>query len=306
MRIVFAGTPEFARQALVALVQAGHDIVLVLTQPDRPSGRGMKQRASVVKIEAEARQIPVYQPERLKDPAMYAPILGARPELMVVAAYGLILPQAVLEIPKYGCVNIHASLLPRWRGAAPIQRAIEAGDRETGICIMQMEAGLDTGPVLSTSVVPIRDSDTAGALHDVLAKVGARAIVDALEGLHALKPVAQSAEGVSYAAKVTKEDALLDWNRASDVLARKVRAFNPTPGAWTVHNKEQIKIWQALPATSSGEAGRILVASTDELIVACGSGALEITELQRPGSKRMPRAAFLAGYPLKAGSSLGS
>jgi methionyl-tRNA formyltransferase len=306
MRIVFAGTPEFARQALAALANVGHDVSLVLTQPDRPAGRGMKLTPSPVKIEAEKRNIPLYQPETLKLPAALVPIREVRPDVMVVAAYGLILPQSVLEIPKYGCLNIHASLLPRWRGAAPIQRAIEAGDKETGVCIMQMEAGLDTGPVLSTSIVPIKETDTAATLHDALAGVGARAIVDALAHLDALTPVPQTEKGVTHARKVSREDALLDWNQQAEVLARKVRAFNPSPGAWTVCAGEQLKIWQAASVALSGESGRVLEADSAGLIVACGSGALQINELQRPGSKRMPIAAFLAGNPLKTGNRLGS
>lgn len=295
MRIVFAGTPEFARQALAALVQAGHDIALVLTQPDRPAGRGMKLTPSPVKLEAEARHIPVYQPEKLREPDSHRPIREANPDVMVVAAYGLILPQAVLDIPRHGCLNIHASLLPRWRGAAPIQRAIEAGDRETGICIMQMEAGLDTGPVLLTSVVPIEESDTAGSLHDKLAPAGATAIVGALKNLDNLAPCPQPEAGVTYAAKIRKEDAKLDWAQDSTSLASKVRAYNPVPGAWTLWNGEQLKIWQAVPVPGQGSPGTVLESGADGLVVACGSGALKLTELQKAGGKRMPAAAFLAG-----------
>jgi methionyl-tRNA formyltransferase len=305
MRVVFAGTPEFARQALVALALAGHAIPLVLTQPDRPSGRGMKPTPSPVKVEAAALQIPIYQPERLRDPATHGPIREAQADMMVVAAYGLILPQAVLDLPRFGCLNIHASLLPRWRGAAPIQRAIEAGDKQTGVCIMQMEAGLDTGPVLLTSAVPIAETDTAGSLHDRLAQAGAQAIVEALDRLATLTPFPQPAEGVTYAAKVSKEDARLDWTHPAQVLARKVRAFNPAPGAWTFLNGETLKIWKGVAITGNGRAGTVLEANPEGLIVACGNDALQVTELQRAGSRRMSVAAFLTGNPLNPGETLG-
>jgi methionyl-tRNA formyltransferase len=305
MRIVFAGTPEFARHALSALARAGHTIPLVLSQPDRPAGRGMKLTASRVKLEAEALGIPVHQPDKLRDPATHGPIREARPDVMVVAAYGLILPQAVLDLPRLGCLNIHASLLPRWRGAAPVQRAIEAGDRQSGISIMQMEAGLDTGPVLLTLPVAIADNDTAGSLHDRLAEAGARAIVEALDRHDSLTPVPQAMQGVTYAVKLSKEDAQLDWSQPAEVLARKVRAFNPAPGAWTLLKGECIKIWQADPIAANGEAGRVLEAKPAGLLVACGNGALRISELQKAGSKRMPAAAFLAGYPLSVGETLG-
>jgi methionyl-tRNA formyltransferase len=298
MRIVFAGTPEFARRALVALADAGHEIAWVLTQPDRPSGRGMNLTPSAVKMEALARQLPVLQPASLRDPASHQAIREAHPEVMVVAAYGLILPQAVLDIPRYGCLNIHASLLPRWRGAAPIQRAIEAGDTETGICIMRMEAGLDTGPVLLRRVVQIRAADTAGSLHDRLAGEGAKAIVDALQCLDGLAPQPQSTEGISYAAKVGREDARLDWQRPAEHLALKVRAYNPVPAAWAVWRGEPVKIWQAESADASGAPGRVLKSAADALLVACGEGALKITELQKAGGRRMSAAAFLAGADL--------
>ncbi len=305
MRIVFAGTPEFARHALSALARAGHAIVLVLTQPDRPAGRGMKLTPSPVRLEAEALGISVYQPETLRDPATHGLIREVRPDLMVVAAYGLILPQAVLDIPRFGCLNIHASLLPRWRGAAPIQRAIEAGDRQTGISIMQMEADLDTGPVLQTTVIPIADNDTAGSLHDRLAQAGAEAMVDTLARLDALTPVPQPSEGVTYAAKVSKEDARLDWSRPAESLARQVRAFNPAPGAWTLLDGGALKLWQAISMGGNGRPGHLLEASPEALVVACGSGALQVTELQKAGSRRMSAAAFLAGYPLRPGQTLG-
>ena len=304
MKLIFAGTPEFARQALAAILAAGHEVVLVLTQPDRPSGRGMKLAASPVKLEAERHGIPVYQPASLKDPAAHEPIKAANAEVMVVAAYGLILPQPVLDIPARGCLNIHASLLPRWRGAAPIQRAIEAGDAETGICIMQMEAGLDTGPVLLEKRLPILGSDTAASLHDKLAALGAQAIVEALAQLDQLKAVAQPQQGVTYASKLSKEDARLDWTLPAEVLARKIRAFNLVPGAWSLWNGEALKIWQALAVPGKGSSGEIL--SVDNgIVVACGEGALKITELQKAGAKRMDAAAFMAGVKFPRSARLG-
>lgn len=306
MKVIFAGTPEFARQALAAIIAAGHEVVLVLTQPDRPSGRGMKLAPSPVKAEAEIHCIPVYQPEKLKDPATHGPIRQAQADVMVVAAYGLILPQAVLDVPKQGCLNIHASLLPRWRGAAPIQRAIEAGDRETGICIMQMEAGLDTGPVLLEKRIPILATDTGGSLHDKLAALGAEAIVEALAGLHRLKPVTQPETGVTYAAKLTKDEARLDWTLPAETLVRKIRAYNPVPGAWTKLNGETLKIWQAEAIPGQGQPGEILRADASGLAVACGDGALKVTELQKAGARRMNVTAFLTGQEIPAGTLLGN
>lgn len=305
MNVIFAGTPEFARQALAAILAAGHQVVLVLTQPDRQSGRGMKLTPSPVKLEAEKHGIPVYQPEKLKDPATHEPLRAAAADVMVVAAYGLILPQAVLDIPARGCLNIHASLLPRWRGAAPIQRAIEAGDLETGIGIMQMEAGLDTGPVLLEKRLPIDASDTGASLHDKLAALGAQAIVEALAQLDGLKPVSQPVQGVTYAHKLSKEDARLDWTLAADVLARKIRAFNPVPGAWTWLNGEPLKIWQAEVVSDKGLPGEVKRADKGGIIIACGAGALRLTELQKAGAKRMDAAAFLAGTELSPGTILG-
>jgi len=300
MKIIFAGTPEFARLALSALAEAGHEVALVLTQPDRKSGRGMRLAPSPVKQEAEKRGIPVCQPESLKDPATHGPIKATDAEVMVVAAYGLILPQAVLDIPARGCLNIHASLLPRWRGAAPIQRAIEAGDSETGICIMHMEAGLDTGPVLLEKHLPILETDTGASLHDKLAALGAQAVVEALARLDGLKPVPQSEQGVTYAAKLSKEDARLDWTLPAAVLERKIRAFNPVPGAWTLLDGEPLKIWQAELVSGKGRPGEIL--SVDNgILVACGEGALKIHELQKAGARRMDAAAFLAGVKMPPG-----
>jgi methionyl-tRNA formyltransferase len=306
VKVIFAGTPEFARQALAAIIAAGHDVVLVLTQPDRPSGRGMKLTPSPVKVEAQQHDIPVYQPEKLKDPASHEPIRAVGADVMVVAAYGLILPQAVLDIPQLGCLNIHASLLPRWRGAAPIQRSIEAGDNETGICIMQMEAGLDTGPVLLEKRLPITESDTGESLHDKLAVLGAQAIVEALEGIGRLVPVPQPSEGVTYAAKLGKDDARLDWQLPATVLARKIRAFNPVPGAWTLLNGEMLKIWRATPDSRKGKPGEVLAAGAEGLVVGCGEGAIRLLELQRAGARRMDAATFLSGLKIPVGTQLGN
>jgi methionyl-tRNA formyltransferase len=306
MKLIFAGTPEFARAALASIIEAGHEVVLVLTQPDRPSGRGMKLTPSPVKEEAQKRGIPVYQPPSLKDPATHAAIGSAQAEGMVVAAYGLILPQAVLDMPARGCLNIHASLLPRWRGAAPIQRAIEAGDGETGICIMQMEAGLDTGPVLLEKRLPIRETDTAASLHDRLAVLGGQAIVEALANLDQLAPVIQPESGVTYAAKLSKEDARIDWRLPAAQLARKIRAFNPVPGAWTQLNGEPLKIWQAEALQGSGQPGEVREAAQGRLTVACGEGQLRLVELQKAGARRMDAAAFLAGVKVTPGLLLGN
>ncbi|MBI1284122.1 MAG: methionyl-tRNA formyltransferase [Thiobacillus sp.] len=316
MRIVFAGTPPFAAAALNALADAGHEIVLVLTQPDRPAGRGMKLTPSAVKQAALARGLPVFQPASLKTPEAQAALRAADADVMVVAAYGLILPQAVLDLPRFGCLNIHASLLPRWRGAAPIQRAILAGDTETGITIMQMDAGLDTGAMLAKTVLPIRDNDTAGSLHEVLAEAGARAIVAALANCAAWAPQAQDNALATYAAKLSKEDAKLDWSRPALELERAVRAFNPVPGAWTLLDGVPLKVWSAQvvadagalrPAAHTGSyaPGEVLPADGERLVIACGDGALNIRELQPAGSKRMPAAAFLAGRVLTPGSRVG-
>jgi methionyl-tRNA formyltransferase len=305
VRIIFAGTPPFAAAALDALADAGHDIVLVLTQPDRPAGRGMKLTPSAVKQAALARGLPVFQPSSLKTPAAQEELRAAGADVMVVAAYGLILPQAVLDLPRFGFLNIHASLLPRWRGAAPIQRAILAGDAETGITIMQMDAGLDTGAMLSKTVVPIRDSDTAASLHDTLAAAGAVAIVAALANYPALKPEPQDDAQATYAAKLAKDEAQLDWGQSAAVLARAVRAYHPVPGAWTLLDGTPLKIWAAQAESGSGAPGEILRADADQLIVACGSGALALQEIQPAGSKRMSAAAFLAGRPLPPGTRLG-
>ncbi len=308
MRVIFAGTPDFAAQALAAILAAGHDVLLVLTQPDRPAGRGMKLQPSAVKQLALAHKLPVFQPDRLKDPTTHEPIRAAQADVMVVAAYGLILPQAVLDMPRYGCLNIHASLLPRWRGAAPIQRAIEAGDIETGVTIMQMDAGLDTGAMLLSESLKILNEtqsagETAGELHDRLATLGARLIVTALAQRDALTPVAQPASGVTYAAKISKAEAQLDWTQPAEVLARKIRAFNPFPGATLTLAGETVKIWRAEAVTGSGNPGQILAADANGIVVATTHGALRLTELQKPGGRRVTSALrlfenFLRGKPL--------
>ncbi|MDQ1314217.1 MAG: methionyl-tRNA formyltransferase [Pseudomonadota bacterium] len=305
MRIVFAGTPPFAATALNALADAGHGIALVLTQPDRPAGRGMKLTPSAVKQAAQARGLPVAQPFSLKTPEAQAELRAAAADVMVVAAYGLILPQAVLDLPRLGCLNIHASLLPRWRGAAPIQRAILAGDTETGITIMRMDAGLDTGAMLLKTPVPILDTDTAASLHDTLAAAGARAIVSALANYSTLEPRAQDESLATYAAKLSKDEAKLDWNLPAETLARAVRAYNPAPGAWTLLDGAPLKIWSAQACPGAGAAGELLHADADRLVVACGNGALALRELQPAGGKRMTVAAFLAGHPLLPGVRFG-
>ena len=306
MRLIFAGTPEFAAAALKALIAAGHDIPLVLTQPDRPAGRGMKLKASPVKEVALAHGLPVAQPENLKTEEARRPIQDVSADLMVVAAYGLILPQSVLDMPSLGCVNIHASLLPRWRGAAPIHRAIEAGDRETGITLMQMDKGLDTGAMLRRAILPILDSDTTGSLHDKLAELGAREIVALLPELAAGRVAATPQDDAlaTYAAKIGKDDARLDWSRPAIELDRRVRAFNPFPGAFCLLAGEPLKIWRATPAAGTGTPGNILNVDRQSIRVACGEGALEITEVQKAGGKRLPVEAFLSGHGLRPGARL--
>lgn len=307
MKLIFAGTPEFAAVALRALLASGHEVALVLTQPDRPAGRGMQLKASAVKAVARAHGLPVYQPERLKDPATHRPIRDAAAEVMVVAAYGLILPQAVLDLPPLGCVNIHASLLPRWRGAAPIHRAILAGDAVTGITLMQMDAGLDTGAMLGRAELPILRDDTTASLHDRLAELGGREIVALLPRLAAAQATAipQDDAQATYAAKITKDEAALDWTRPAAELHRQVRAFDPFPGAATRMAGTPLKVWRCTLAEGKGQPGEILAVDTDGIRVACGTGALRITELQQAGGRRLDAAAFLAGHPLAPGMRLG-
>jgi methionyl-tRNA formyltransferase len=318
MRVIFAGTPEFARAALEALHRAGFEVPLVLTQPDRPAGRGMKLQASPVKQFALAQGIAVAQPRSLRLDGKYpedaaaarAAIEAAQADAMVVAAYGLILPQWVLDQPRLGCLNIHASLLPRWRGAAPIHRAIEAGDAETGITIMQMDAGLDTGPMLLTQRLPISATDTTASLHDKLAPLGGRMIVEALElaACGGLRPQAQPAEGVTYAHKIEKAEAALDWALPAAVLERRIRAFDPFPGAASAIQGETVKIWGAhLDEASATQAtpGTVLAVDGGGVAVACGDGVLRLTQLQRGGGKRLPAADFLRGFPLAPGMAFG-
>jgi methionyl-tRNA formyltransferase len=300
MRLIFAGTPDFAAQALTAIVTAGHQVALVLTQPDRPAGRGMSLQPSAVKQVALAQGIEVFQPPSLKDAEARARIAAVGAEVMVVAAYGLILPQAVLDLPRFGCLNIHASLLPRWRGAAPIQRALLAGDGESGVCIMQMEAGLDTGPVLLRDALPIAADDTAATLHDRLAALGARLVVDALSRLP-LPAEAQAVEGVTYAQKIEKAEAGIDWRRPAAELDRHIRAFNPFPGAQTRLAGQVVKLWRASPVAGAGVPGSILAVDRQRIVVACGDGALAVIELQKAGGKRLPVQQFLAGHALQVG-----
>jgi methionyl-tRNA formyltransferase len=303
MRLVFAGTPEFAVPALDALAGAGHTLAAVLTRPDRPAGRGLAPAASPVKRAAERRGVPVLQPTTLKDEAVQARLAALAPDALVVVAYGLILPQAVLDIPRLGALNAHASLLPRWRGAAPIQRALLAGDRETGVCIMQMAAGLDTGPVLLSEAVPIAADDTAGTLHDKLAPLGARLLVAALDGLArgTLRPTPQAAEGVIYAAKIEKQESRVDWTRPAVEIERRVRAFDPTPGAAARIRGAEVKIWRAAVAAARGAPGEVVGVGPEGIVVACGEGALRLEVLQRAGGKRHAAAAFQRGFPLAAG-----
>jgi methionyl-tRNA formyltransferase len=305
LRVVFAGTPPFAATALEALLAAGHEGVLVLSQPDRPAGRGLKLTPSAVSRVAEAHALSLHKPPSLKPAEAQAALREARPDVMVVAAYGLLLPQAVLDIPRFGCLNIHASLLPRWRGAAPIQRAILAGDAETGVGIMRMEAGLDTGPVLLEKRVSIEEGESAGALTDRLAALGAEAIVEALANLQTLSPRAQDPAQVTYAAKITKAEAGLAWSLPAVELARRVRAFNPAPGAETVLAGQPLKIWEARAVQGTGPPGSVIEAASGRMRIACGSGALEVLLLQRPGSRRMTAAEFLPGNPVKPGALAG-
>ncbi|HDS1137185.1 TPA: methionyl-tRNA formyltransferase [Stenotrophomonas maltophilia] len=297
MRIVFAGTPEFAVSSLRAAARH-HEVVAVYTQPDRPAGRGRGLAPSPVKLEAVARGIPVYQPESLKDEAAQQQLRDLQPDLMVVVAYGLILPKAVLAIPTHGCWNVHASLLPRWRGAAPIQRAIQAGDTTTGVCLMQMEAGLDTGPVLLHQELPIAATDTGGQLHDKLAELGAQVLSDGLGLLRAgIKPIArpQPGQGVTYAHKLDKAEARLDWGQDADALARTVRAFNPWPIAEATLAGERVRIHGAVALDlAHGQApGTVLAASRDGIDIACGQGALRLRTLQREGGKAITAADYL-------------
>jgi methionyl-tRNA formyltransferase len=302
VKIIFAGTPHFAANALEALRQE-HQIVAVLTQPDRPSGRGMQLVASPVKQCAVTHDIPVLQPVTLKTEAAQQEIAALNADVMVVAAYGLILPKAVLELPRYGCLNIHASLLPRWRGAAPIQRAIQAGDSETGITIMQMDVGLDTGDMLLRKSCAIEANDNATTLHDKLADIGASSILDALRLLQAqqLQPAKQNDADASYAAKLLKPEAQIDWRQDAQIIERTIRAFNPFPVCQSNLQGITIKVWQASLFERQGEPGTVLVVSKQGIVVACGKGALCLEVLQRPGSKAQPVTQFLQAMPISVG-----
>lgn len=304
MKIIFAGTPAFAATALEALIAAGHEIALVLTQPDRPAGRGMKTVASAVKLSAVAHGITLLQPLTLKSQAIHTQLMAYDADVMIVAAYGLILPAAVLNIPRNGCLNIHASLLPRWRGAAPIQRAILAGDQETGITIMQMDTGLDTGAMLYKARLAIESSDTTQTLHDKLSKLGAHSIVTALALLQQGKLAAsvQNEALACYAPKIKKTEAAIDWQQDANQINRLIRAFNPSPGAYTQIRGNALKIWQAkLVVSESGKPGEIIAIRRDGIMVACGRNALILETLQKPGGKKLSATEFLTGYALQPG-----
>ncbi len=298
------GSPEFSRAPLRALIAAGHEIAAVYCQPPRPAGRGKKPRATPVHALAEDLHVPVRHPKTLRNAEAQAEFTAWAADIAVVVAYGLILPQAVLDAPRLGCVNIHASLLPRWRGAAPIHRAIMAGDDETGISIMQMEAGLDTGPVLLTRTLPIGAEDTTAALHDRLSQLGAEAIVAALADFDSLTPVPQPQEGVTYAEKIDKAEAAIDWSNDAAEINRQIRGLSPFPGAWTTHSGRRLKFLacrRAQARPDEAAAGSVI----DGLTIACGTGAIEITELQPEGKPRMAAADFLRGTDLPAGTILG-
>jgi methionyl-tRNA formyltransferase len=318
LRLAFAGTPEFARVALVALHRAGHQVPLVLTQPDRPAGRGLKLQASPVKQFALEHGMVVAQPRSLRldgkfpDDARSAQTLltASGLDAMVVAAYGLILPQWVLDVPRLGCFNIHASSLPRWRGAAPIHRAIEAGDASTGVTIMQMDAGLDTGDMLLAQALPILPTDTTGSLHDKLAELGASLMVQTLQHLQAgpLQPVPQPVEGICYANKIDKSEATIRWDQPAEWIVRRVRAFNPHPVAHTRLHGEALKVWAAqlapLPSAGLPEHGTIMAVAQDGIAVSAIDSIVVLTELQRPGGKRLPVADFLRGFDVRVGMRL--
>lgn len=303
MKIIFAGTPEFAVPALAALIAAGHQIVMVLTQPDRPAGRGMKLKPSPVKVLAEQYFLPVFQPVTLKDVAVQAQIAAVNADAMIVAAYGLIIPTVTLNAPRYGCYNIHASLLPRWRGAAPIHRSLLAGDAETGVTIMEVVPALDAGAMVSRGVVPITDTDTTQTLHDALSTIGAKLMVDAMAALaekSALPATPQDEALVTYAHKLEKAEAAIDWQKSAVDISRQVRAFNPFPVAQSKLKGEVCRIWMATAQAGKANAGQI-ISVHDGVLVGCGDGILHITELQAPGGKRLGAQAFVQGHNLQIG-----
>lgn len=305
MKLVFAGTPEFAAVSLKALLAARHEVTLVLTQPDRPAGRGLKPQHSAVKRLALTHGLALLQPATLKDSKTQSAIAAAHSEALVVAAYGLILPSSLLTLPLRGCINVHASLLPRWRGAAPIQRALLAGDVETGVTIMQMDESLDTGPMLLQHTLPIAPQDTAGTLHDKLAALGAKLLLEAL----ATNPVprAQNSEAATYAPRIARGDAEIDWRQTAAEIERQVRAFDPVPGAQTRLGDVALKIWHAhVVAAAPGVPGTVIEAKPGGIVVACGKEALSITELQRAGGKRLGPQAFLSGFMLARGMRFSS
>lgn len=305
MRLIFAGTPGFAATSLQTLLAAGHEVSLVLTQPDRPAGRGMKQQPSPVKQCAQTAGIAVYQPEKLSSPESWEPLKTVEADLMIVVAYGLILPQKVLDIPRLGCLNVHASLLPRWRGAAPIHRAIEAGDTQTGVCIMQMDAGLDTGPVLAQRILAIAPDETTGTLETRLASLGADLLCEVLAQAALPQAHPQSTGGITYAHKINKKEAAIDWNTSAEEIHRRVRAFNPFPGARFVRDEQIYKVWQAHAECGrvvGVRPGEVVAAGADGLRVACADGILNIQRLQPPGSRQMSIADYLAGHSIPAGT----
>jgi methionyl-tRNA formyltransferase len=307
VNLVFAGTPPFAAAALRALHQAGHQVALVLTQPDRPAGRGMKLVSSAVAQEAEGLALRLEKPGTLKDDKAKAMLGGVGADVMVVAAYGLLLPQAVLDMPRFGCINIHGSLLPRWRGAAPVQRAIEAGDTETGISIMQMDAGLDTGAVLLERTIPIAPDETSASLFEKMATLGASTIVEVLAALPTSVAIPQSPDGVTYAKKIAKSEARIDWRQSASSIERRLRAFDPFPGCETRWGEEHIKIWRAevIDGNATGALpGTITMADRHTLIVQCGQQQLRWIIVQRPGGKRMPVSEFLRSAAIATGRQL--
>jgi methionyl-tRNA formyltransferase len=305
MKVVFAGTPEFAAVSLEALLRARHEVTLVLTRPDRPAGRGLKPQPSAVRRAALSHGLPLLQPATLKDPAAIEAVAASRPEAMVVAAYGLMVPPALLALPGRGCINVHASLLPRWRGAAPIQRALLAGDSSTGVTIMQMGEGLDTGPILLQRAIPVAVDDTAGSLHDKLAALGAQLLLEALGGN--FPPSAQDNAAATYASRIAKREAEIDWRKPALEIERQVRAYSPAPGAQTNLGNAVLKIWRARLESATGlEPGTVSAAGADGIVVECGRDALRITEVQRAGGKRLPAGAFLSGFALGRGDRLGA